>query len=111
MLALAALIVVPKPSSTEGDVASEVCQQRVASQAVLSRGELSKLLAVPERSSKEAVQQIIDAPYCMLSPIEVREGVSAEREAYPLEFDPQTWFVVLYEEGEYAGYDFSFRQE
>ncbi|NJP12002.1 MAG: hypothetical protein HC866_23115 [Leptolyngbyaceae cyanobacterium RU_5_1] len=30
--------------------------------------------------------------------------------AYPLAFDPQTWFIVLYEGDEYAGYSFSFRR-
>ncbi|NER80505.1 MAG: hypothetical protein F6K42_13200 [Leptolyngbya sp. SIO1D8] len=111
MLALATLIVVPKAQPENSQLASAVCQEKVQSQSVLSRAELSELLAVPERSSKEAVQQVIEAPYCVLSSIEVREGAIAERQAYPLEFDPQTWLVVLYEDGEYAGYDFSFRRE
>lgn len=111
MLALAALIVVPKPAQESLRAVSDVCQEKVAPQSVLSRGELSQLLAIPERSSKEAVQQVVDAPYCTLSPAAIREGALAEREAYPLEFDPQTWLVVLYEEGEYAGYDFSFYRE
>jgi len=51
---------------------------------------------------------VIAEPYCTLSPVEVREGVTAQREAYPLEFNPETWFVVLYEGEEYAGFDFSF---
>ena len=37
---------------------------------------------------------------------EVRAGVSAERAAYPLAFDPNTWLVVLYEDEEYVGYGF-----
>lgn len=111
MLALAALIVVPKPKSETTEASSTVCQERVQSQSVLSRAELSQLLVVPERSSKAAVHQIIEAPYCKLNSVEVREGAIAEREAYPLEFDPQTWFIVLYEDDEYAGYDFSFRRE
>ena len=111
MLALAALMVVPKPMSEDAKPVSDLCQQRVQSQSVLSRSELSQLLAVPERSSKEAIRQMIEEPYCNLSPVSVREGAIAEREAYPLEFDPQTWLIVLYEEDEYAGYDFSFRRE
>ncbi|ASC71282.1 hypothetical protein XM38_022340 [Halomicronema hongdechloris C2206] len=109
MLALAALVVTPFDRSEQSRTA-DLCQQRVQSQSVLSRDELSQLLTVAERSSKETVRQIIQEPYCVLSPVTVREGAQAEREAYPLEFDPQTWFVVLYEEGEYAGYDFSFRR-
>jgi hypothetical protein len=51
----------------------------------------------------------MNAPYCRLSELEVRAGVRAQREAYPLAFDPQTWFVVLYEGDQYTGYSFSFR--
>lgn len=111
MLALAALVVVPKPASEDSTQAGVVCQEKVQSQSVLSRAELSQLLAVPERASKEAVRQVIEAPYCLLNSVQVREGAIAEREAYPLEFDPQTWFIVLYKDGEYAGYDFSFQRE
>ena len=111
MLTLTALIAGHKPGVDNTPVMGDTCQQIVQSESVLSRAELSQLLAVPERSMKTAIQQIIDVPYCTLNTIEVREGAIAEREAYPLEFDPQTWFVVLYEEDEYAGYDFSFRRE
>jgi len=108
MLALAALVIVPGDRSRPSS--QDICQQRVQSQSVLSRQELSQLLTVAERSDKETVRQIVQEPYCLLSPVTVREGVQADREAYPLEFDPQTWFVVLYEDGEYAGYDFSFHR-
>jgi hypothetical protein len=89
---------------------STVCEAIVQPQAVLSRSQLSQLLSVPERNSKEAVRAIVAEPYCSLPAVELRAGVSAEREAYPLEFDPKTWFVVLYENNEYAGYDFVFQQ-
>lgn len=87
-----------------------VCQEVVQSQSVLSRDELSRLLSVSERDSKSAVREIVSEPYCTLPDVEIREGVTAEREAYPLAFDPQTWFVVLYEGEEYAGYSFVFQQ-
>lgn len=108
MLALAAILVNPnksQPLKPEIDI----CQQRVEAAAVLSRAQLSQLLSVPERSAKEAVRKIVEEPYCVLQPLEIRAGAEAQREAYPLAFDPQTWFVVLYEGEEYAGYDFSFR--
>jgi hypothetical protein len=89
---------------------SNVCQQIVQPQSVLSRDELSRLLTIPERNSKEAVRAIVSQPYCVLPSVEVRAGVTAEREAYPLAFDPQTWFVVLYEGNEYAGYSFVFQK-
>ncbi|MDA0673304.1 MAG: hypothetical protein O3C67_06320 [Cyanobacteria bacterium] len=109
-VALALVAVVPQVNRP-APVAVDVCQQVVESQSVLGREELSELLAIPERASREAVEQVIAKPYCVLNATEVREGVTAEREAYPLAFDPQTWFVVLYEDGEYAGYDFSFTRE
>lgn len=87
----------------------EVCQEIVQSKSTLSREQLAKLLTIPERDQKSKVQGILKAPYCKLPKLEVRAGVNAEREAYPLEFDPQTWLVILYEGDEYAGYQFSFR--
>ena len=108
MLALAAILVNPNQSeSVKPEI--DVCQKRVEATAVLSRSQLSQLLSVPERSAKEAVRKIVEQPYCVLQPLEIRAGAEAQREAYPLAFDPQTWFVVLYENEEYAGYDFSFR--
>jgi len=112
VVALAIMAIVPRPAPEVVKPSENVvCQEKVQSQSVLSRAELSELLSVPERSTKEAVQQVINEPYCTLSSVSVREGAIAEREAYPLEFDPQTWFIVLYEDGEYAGYDFSFRRD
>lgn len=98
-------------SSNEGANAPVVCQEKIQSQSVLSRAELSKLLSISERAPKADVRAIIDEPYCTLPSVSVREGAISEREAYPLEFNPQTWFIVLYEEGEYAGFDFSFQRE
>jgi hypothetical protein len=94
----------PTPSPVK-----DICQEIVQSKAILSRGQLSKLLAVPERSNKAQVRQVVKEPYCQLPTTEVRAGVSSRREAYPLAFDTQTWIVVLYEGDEYAGYSFSFR--
>lgn len=111
MLALTTLTAGPKPFSDRvANEASEkaVCQEVVQDKSVLSRAELSELLAVAERAPKADVQTVIAEPYCTLSNIEVREGITAQREAYPLEFNPETWFIVLYENGEYAGFDFSF---
>ena len=114
MLALAALVVGPRPLMEQGQEEARgqvVCQETIQSASVLSRAELSQLLAVAERAPKEEVRAVVDEPYCTLPSVEVREGAIAEREAYPLEFNPQTWFIVLYEEGEYAGFDFSFSRD
>ncbi len=84
----------------------DLCQEIVSSQAVLSRQQLTQLLTVPERENRQAIEAIAEAPYCSLAAIEVRAGVMAERAAYPLAFDPNTWLVVLYEDEEYVGYGF-----
>ena len=83
-----------------------LCQDIISSQAVLSRQQLTQLLTVPERENRQAFEAIAEDPYCTLTAIEVRAGVSAERAAYPLAFDPNTWLVVLYEDEEYVGYGF-----
>lgn len=85
---------------------SSACTSEVVGTAQLSRQQLLELLAVPERDSKERIRQIVAEPYCQLSAINIRAGVAAEREAYPLAFDPDTTLVLLYENDEYAGYRF-----
>ncbi len=84
----------------------DLCQDIISSQAVLSRQQLTQLLTVPERENRQAIEAIAADPYCALATIEVRAGVMAERTAYPLAFDPNTWLVVLYENEEYVGYGF-----
>lgn len=84
----------------------DLCQDIISSQAVLSRQQLTQLLTIPERENRQSIEAIAEAPYCTLTAIEVRAGVSAERAAYPLAFDPNTWLVVLYEDEEYVGYGF-----
>ncbi|MEB3337304.1 MAG: hypothetical protein VKJ46_07585 [Leptolyngbyaceae bacterium] len=88
---------------------SETCEEVIQPKAVLSRAQLAKLLAVPERDKKAKVQAVLKQPYCRLPSLQVRAGVMAEREVYPLAFDPQTWLVILYEGDEYAGYRLSSR--
>ncbi|MEM9907162.1 MAG: hypothetical protein AAF921_19285 [Cyanobacteria bacterium P01_D01_bin.44] len=94
----------------EAAASKDLCQEVVATKAVLSRSQLGQLLTVPERAERRAVKAIVQEPYCTMAGIEVRSGVKAEREAYPLAFDPNTWLVLLYEGEEYAGYGFSFQQ-
>ncbi|XGV96940.1 MAG: hypothetical protein ACAF41_29980 [Leptolyngbya sp. BL-A-14] len=87
----------------------EPCQEVVQSQAKLSRQQLARLLTVPEGDKKQKVQEILKDPYCKLADLQVRAGATAQREAYPLEFEPQTWLVILYEGDQYAGYRFNVR--
>ncbi|MEM1309906.1 MAG: hypothetical protein AAGF98_10550 [Cyanobacteria bacterium P01_H01_bin.153] len=111
VLALTAVAAGPRPfvdRAANGTSEQAICQEVVQGKSVLSRSELSQLLAVAERAPKADVRAVIAEPYCTLGNVEVREGVMAHREAYPLEFNPETWFIVLYEGEEYAGFDFSF---
>lgn len=84
------------------------CNTVISSDAQLSREQLAQLLTIPERDAKSRVREVVSEPYCQLPTLKVRSGVDAEREAYPLAFDPGTTLVILYENNEYAGYRFSF---
>ncbi|MEM8808839.1 MAG: hypothetical protein AAGF01_22705 [Cyanobacteria bacterium P01_G01_bin.38] len=88
---------------------NNLCEKRVQPTAVLSREQLVKVLSIPERSERQVVQAVVSSPYCQLPDLDIRAGVRAERAVYPLAFDPKTWLVLLYEEGEYAGYAFRFQ--
>ena len=84
----------------------ETCEAIIRSDARLSRDQLAKLLTIPERDTKENVRKVVSEPYCRLPQLQVRSGVAADREAYPLAFDPTTQLILLYEGDEYAGYRF-----
>lgn len=88
----------------------EVCQQVIQEKSALSREALAQLLTVPEGANRSQIQQVAKSPYCQLSEMQVRSGATAQREAYPLAFDPKTWLVVLYEGESYVGYSFTFRR-
>lgn len=93
---------------SQTQVNEKSCEEFVQTEAKLSRDQLAELLTIPERDSKERVREIVSEPYCRLASLNLRADVKAEREAYPLEFDPQTQLVILYENDEYAGYRFNF---
>lgn len=109
-LILASLVLLLDPSRvisrwSGGDKSQ--CQEVVQPQSILSREQLVKLLAIPERSAKSKIRQVLREPYCYLASLRVRSNVLSLREAYPLEFDTDMWLVILYEGEEYAGYRFS----
>ncbi|MEO0757128.1 MAG: hypothetical protein AAFY78_09675 [Cyanobacteria bacterium J06648_16] len=107
MAFLAAIAVLPAQLRPEAShtVSTAVCQTVVQSEARLSRDQLSKFLALPQQASKTAVQEVIQGPYCQLP----GTPEASNREAYPLAFDPDTWFVVQYAGDVYTGYEFTFR--
>ncbi|NEQ45221.1 MAG: hypothetical protein F6K00_17335 [Leptolyngbya sp. SIOISBB] len=95
-------------SRSQPQVNEKSCHEFVQTEAKLSREQLAALLTIPERDSKERVREVVSEPYCRLANLNLRADVQAEREAYPLEFDPKTQLVILYENDEYAGYRFNF---
>ena len=97
----------PQPSQ-RAHASGEACEAIVQADSTLSRQELAQVLTIPERDTKASIRSIVSEPYCELPDLKVRAGVIAKREAYPLEFDPKTQLVILYENDEYAGYRFSF---
>lgn len=107
-LAVLALLVDVRPERVSSGVQDDRCQTVVNNEAVLSRDELTALLSIPERETMASIRAVVDQPYCQLPDLELRVGAIARREAYPLEFDPETWLIILYEGDEYAGYDFRF---
>lgn len=79
------------------------CAEVVTPDAVLSRERILKLMTIAEGTTKTKLRSILKAPYCRLKPITVRAGTTAEREVYPLEFDPKIWAIILYEDDNYVG--------
>lgn len=120
-------VILPDQVSSEA-IAQSNCQEVIQSGAEMSRGEISSLITLPVGSPKQSVRQAISEPYCTL-PVETDKAAAAkqatesslegdsklaesnlaEREAYPLAFDPEVWVVLNYESGKYTGYDFVFK--
>lgn len=110
VLVLAALFIIPNLNQEQTQEAGAfTCIRQEQPKSLVSRDQVKKLLETDLQASKSTVQEFLNAPYCVLSPGKTEAGLPAEREAYPLEFDPQTWLVVLYEGDRYVGYDFRFR--
>lgn len=80
------------------------CNNDIQESVTLSREQLAHILTIPERDSKDKIRDMFETPYCTLPSVEVRSGVNAEREVYPLSFAPKTWLILLFEGNEYAGY-------
>jgi hypothetical protein len=109
-VAVGLLMDIGRTSSADAGRTTEVCMGEVNDGVIISREQLAAFLTISERDRKARVQELLQTPYCHLPNLEIRAGVPAERVVYPLAFDPNTWLVVLYEEEEYAGYQFRFAQ-
>ncbi|MEB3211868.1 MAG: hypothetical protein VKL39_10965 [Leptolyngbyaceae bacterium] len=100
-----------KRSNSSGAELFSGCTGDIQSHVALTEEHLANVLAIPERDSKNEVREILAEPYCILPTVQIRSGVDAEREAYPLTFNDQAWLIVLFEGNEYAGYRISTRLE
>jgi hypothetical protein len=69
----------------------------------ISRATLAWLIAVPTGSDQHEVMQQLGAPYCQLP-----SSGELTQVAYPCEWDPSTWIVVVLQSRQYAGYTFRF---
>ncbi len=112
MLALATMVITPSVNRLNNPVnagVGDVCIKQIDQKSLVSRDELRAVLNLDKNISKDEVLAVLDQPNCVLQPRAGENGVQVDREAYPLEFDPQTWFVLQYQEEKFAGFDFSFR--
>ncbi|MBF2079268.1 MAG: hypothetical protein IGR76_12300 [Synechococcales cyanobacterium T60_A2020_003] len=86
------------------------CTQLVQPNQTLSREQLTALRNLDGQQQQADLQDRLGQPYCQIATISDSAGASFTGDAYPLEFDPQIWLVVLYSGDAYAGYQFEFRQ-
>ncbi len=95
-----------QPWQVNGAHKTQTCQAIINADQRLSRSQLTQFLSIAQNSSQANLHETIAPPYCTMS----RPHEAKQREAYPLAFDPETWFVVDYEQGLYKGYDFVFEK-
>jgi hypothetical protein len=110
----AVLPTLSKAIAQEAPQRRDPCVETVQADSQLSRAELRQLLRLPRGSAKTEVTAALGEPYCRLQAVEVElpDGSlrTIQREAYPFDFAPQTWFVVMYSDDRYLAYDYSFPQ-
>lgn len=96
-LALAGAIALAAPAHAQ----QHRCSIMLDVNARMSRAELSRLIAIPAGTDRATVEQAIGGAYC-------RFGAWT---AYPLEFDPDVWIIVLYDGNVYLTFDYSFERD
>ncbi len=88
----------------------DACQTIVRAETKISHEQLAKVMVLAVSSKKQQVRDILKEPYCKLADLQIRAGATAQREAYPVDFDPQARLIVLYEGDEYGGFRFDLHQ-
>jgi hypothetical protein len=79
------------------------CVEIIDPNALLNRNQILKLISLAEPTHRAKVRAILKTPYCKLEAIAIRTGTKSEREAYPLEYDPTLWAIILYDGNEFVG--------
>ncbi|MEM6252417.1 MAG: hypothetical protein AAF821_05790 [Cyanobacteria bacterium P01_D01_bin.156] len=85
---------------------NSTCQEILNKDQRLSRDQLTQFLSMAEGTTQETIHGTMATPHCRLH----QSNQSKYREAYPLAFDPDTWFVINYDQGKYSDYDFVFQK-
>lgn len=83
------------------------CQTVLNAEQRLSRDQLAQFVSLAKGATQETVHGTIAPPHCTLS----KSNNPQQQEAYPLAFDPNTWFVVNYDQGNYTDYGFVFKEK
>ncbi|NJL20617.1 MAG: hypothetical protein HC895_07045 [Leptolyngbyaceae cyanobacterium SM1_3_5] len=88
------------------------CVEIVQESSLMTRPMLRQFSQVARGSARAEAIAVLGEPYCRLQPLEVElpDGSMAtvQREAYPFEFAPHIWYVVMYAGDRYLTFDYSF---
>ncbi|MBD2092494.1 hypothetical protein H6F67_21840 [Microcoleus sp. FACHB-1515] len=88
------------------------CIEIVQESSLMTRPKLRQFSQVARGSARAEAIAVLGDPYCRLQPLEVElpDGSMAtvQREAYPFEFAPHIWYVVMYAGDRYLTFDYSF---
>ena len=94
------------PNWSLGERSSTTCQEVLNKDQRLSRDQLSQFLTIAKGTTQATIHGTIAPPHCRLS----KSHQAKQHEAYPMAFDPDTWFVVNYDQGNYTDYSFVFQK-
>ncbi len=75
----------------------------------LTRAQLARLNALQPPVSSQTIREIVgDRAYCRFPDVAALGGGTIQRFAFPMEWDPENWVLLLFQGENYIGLDFSF---